>query len=272
MSALKIISFIKEKYALKYYPLTSKFFGIEYQPKKSIEDYIINKILITTDLSYKSLIFALKNKVNFIITYYGLLNSPIRHFDYLLIKKLNLLSKFSSIVFTLNSSIVASEYGTSATLGEVLFLKTVHLFKINQNKKEIPIGRICLPNRYPHSNESSFTLENLINRVKANLELANLNYSGNLNKKIERICIIATNISKIKIAKKLFDHKCDCLICSNIDSKHALFAKEIKLCFIEIPFLKVLRLTLKKFHKILSLEYPNKKVYFFDSSYPIQKY
>ncbi|MFO8019330.1 MAG: Nif3-like dinuclear metal center hexameric protein [Promethearchaeia archaeon] len=271
MSALNIISFIEHNFASEYYNLNKKFFGLEYQPKNSIDDYLVHKILVTLTLSYKSLIFAIKNKINLIITYFGLLEKPISRFDDLLIKKLNLLSKLSPLIYTLNSSIICSEYGTSATLGDILYLKIENLFKIHQDKDNIPIGRICIPKKYPISNKS-FLFENLIKRVKNIFELNNIRYSGDLNQNIERICIIAAKITNIRIIKKVFDSRCDCLISCNIRTKQLLFAKEINLCIIDIPFFKILYLTLKKFHKVLSLEFPKKKVFFFELKYPMESY
>lgn len=271
MSVLDIISFIKQKFALEYYPLNSEFFGIEYQPTNSVDDYPVRKVLITLTLSNQSLLFALKKKINLIITYLGLLNKFTSHFDPFLINKLNLLSKSSSLIYSLNSSILASEYGTSATLRDILFLKTENIFKINIKSNKIPIGRICLPKKYPISN-NSFLLENLIKRVKNKLEMDTVQYAGDLKQKVVRICIIAGDISNMEIIRRIIELRCDCLIGCNVSSKQFILGRERDLCIINIPFLKILYLTLKKFHKILSLEFPNKKIFFFESNYPIKNY
>lgn len=272
MSVSDIISYIEEAFDVKHYNINSKRFGLEYRNNNSKNNYQIKRILVTLAITYESLIYAIKNKINLIITYYGLIDKPIKNFDRYLIKKLNLLSKCSSSIYTFNTSIIASEYGTSATLAEILFLKTDNLFKINSdNHNSIPVGRICIPKKYPISN-ANFLFEDLIKRVKNNLELENLSYIGDLNKKINKICILASKCPEIRKIKKIINSGCDSLVCCGINTQEAIFAKELNFNLINIPFFKILKLTLRKFYKILSLEFPNHKIFYFDSKYPLIKY
>jgi putative NIF3 family GTP cyclohydrolase 1 type 2 len=271
MSVSDIISYIEEAFGVKHYNIDSKKFRLEYRNNNSKNNYKIKRILVTLAITYESLIHAIKNKVNLIITCFGLIDKPIKSFDRYLVKKLNLLSKSYSSIYTIDTSIIGSEYGSSATLAEILFLKTDALFKINSNYNSIPIGRICIPKKYPISN-ANFLFEDLIKRVKNNLELENLSYIGDLNKKIKKICIVASKCPEIGKIKKIINSGCDSLLCCGINTQEAIFAKELNFNLINIPLFKLLDLTLRKFYKILSLEFPNHKIFYFNSQYTLIKH
>ncbi|MFX1276821.1 MAG: Nif3-like dinuclear metal center hexameric protein [Promethearchaeota archaeon] len=247
--------------------IDNELYGIHYGDKKKKN---IKKILMTVDLSLKAIHYAIKNKINLIISFYGLIHKPIIMFNNNLINKLNLLSKYPISIFILNSSLISAEGGISDIISELLFLKLEHTFNImNFNNLEIPIGRICSPKFYTNERED-LTLNTLIKRIKQNYNIDKIIYVGELNKVLKKICIIGGELFKIDYLEKASKLGCDCFISGKINFLGASYANDIGICIIKIPFYESLCVALKKLNNILSLEYPNEEFVFFQYDNPIQ--
>ncbi|GAH50813.1 unnamed protein product, partial [marine sediment metagenome] len=79
----KIKSLFEKKLSPKIYRINSENYGLHYgqvSKKKHIK-----RILFSVDLSLESIHYAIKNKINLIISLYGLTNEPITNFNQLLI-------------------------------------------------------------------------------------------------------------------------------------------------------------------------------------------
>ncbi|MFX1494339.1 MAG: Nif3-like dinuclear metal center hexameric protein [Promethearchaeota archaeon] len=254
----------------KVYKLNSEIYGIHYG--RISNEKIIRRIMITIDLNLESIHFAIKNKINLIISAHGLINKPITKFNTELINKLTLLSKFPIHIFVLNKTFIAANGGISDTIMEALYLKLDKPFMIRStNENFIPIGRICFPNRYPHD-KKSLNLEDLIIRIKSNLDINNISYVGDLNRTIEKICIIGGEPLKIEYLQKLAKRGSDCVISGKIFHNIANYAKEIGICLIEISLYRCKVLALRKLYNFLSLQYPYEEFFFFNTKNPLKVY
>ncbi|MFX1584097.1 MAG: Nif3-like dinuclear metal center hexameric protein [Promethearchaeota archaeon] len=254
----------------KIYNFNSEIYGIHYG--KISNEKIIKKIMITVDLNLESIHFAIKNKINLIISIHGLINQPIKKFTTELINKLTLLSKFPIHIFVLNETFIAANGGISDTIMEALYLKLDKPFMIrNKNKNSIPIGRICFPNKYPHDKDS-LNLEELIIRIKSNLDMNKISYVGDLNRTIEKICIIGGESLKIEYIHKLIKQGCDCIISGKIFHSIANYAKEIGICLIGISLFNSKILALRKLYNFLSLHYPYEEFFFCNAKNPLKVY
>jgi len=266
----EISSLLKKRLSPELFKLPSEVYGIQYgssDPKK-----IIKKIMLTLDLSVEAVHFAVINKVNLIISHQGLINNSIKKFSQYLIKKLSLLSKYPISIFVLNSSFISAEGGVSETIRKALFLNLDSTFKITKkNGEDIPIGRICVPKYYPNQN-GSLKLKDLINRIKTNLELKKITYVGDLNKTINKICIIGGLNSNLKTLEKAVKEGCDCYITCDIGYNEAIFAKEAGVILIKISHFKTGIISLQKLNNILSLEFPLEEFFFFESKDPFNIY
>jgi len=181
----EIQSILKNKLSPKIFRLDSEIYGFQYNSKK--KNRIIKKVMLTVDLSKEAIFFALKNKINLIISHHGLLKKPTNTFDQVLIDKLTLLTKYPISIFILNSSFIAAEGGVSETIAEALYLNIEEMFEIRNFKgNKVPIGRICTPKSYVNENQI-LNLEDLIKRIKVNLNTSYVIYVGDLNKSIRKI-------------------------------------------------------------------------------------
>jgi dinuclear metal center YbgI/SA1388 family protein len=261
---------LENKIAPKKYKKKAEFYGLQYG---NINDNnLIKKVMITLDLSLDAIHYAIKNKVNLIISPHPLLEKPIFNFDKLLTNKLNLLSRYPLSIYVLNSSFNSSEYGVSQTIANMLYLKVEKIFEIeNENGVEVPIGRICSPKQYLKEGKK-FNLKDLLQRFARNYKLEIVQYSGKLQKEIKKICIVAGNKSKKDYFKKSLNNNCDCYISSNLSHEIAVFAKDVGLALINMPHCSVEFHTIKKLYNFLSLEFPFDNFLLYESPNPYDYY
>ena len=263
----EIKSIIENKLSPKIYRIDSEYYGLYYGQVNGKK--YIKKILFTVDLSLESIHYAVKNKINLIISLNDFNNNPISHFNQLLINKLNLLSRYPLLIYILNSTFIAAEGGVSDTIMESLYLKLDQTLDVKNNRGDyVPIGRICVPNSYTESNKV-MTLDNLLKRIKSNLEVEEVLFVGELNSEVKKICIVGEENLNINYLRKALKNECDCYISGYFDNQIASYAKESRLNLIGISLFNCNTIALKKMHNILSLEFPNDDFYFFESRDPI---
>ena len=258
---------IKNKFSPKIFRTDSEYYGLYYGQVNSKKH--IKKILFTVDLSLESIHYAVKNKINLIISLNGFNNNPITHFNQLLVNKLNLLSRYPLLIFILSSTFIAAEGGVSDTIMESLYLKLDQTLNVKNNKGvSVPIGRICIPNSYTE-NSKAMTLDKLLGRIKSNLELEKVLFVGDLNSEVKKICIVGKDKLNINYLIKALKIECDCYISGYFDHQIASYAKESRINLIGISLYNCSSIALKKLHNILSLEFPYDDFYFFESRDPI---
>lgn len=266
----EIENLLEKRISPKLFKLPSEFYGIQYG--RYNKHQIIKKVLITLDLSLEAIHYAIKNKFNLIISHHGLINNSINHFNSVLVNKLTLLSKNPIFIFVLNSTFLAAEYGIVDTIVEALFLKVEKNFNIKNEKNiKVPIGRICRPQLY-NTQKKKFSLEDLMKRIKNNLEIDLVSYVGDLNKELKRICVIGARKNKIEYIEKAVKYGADCLVSKNFNHFEANFARDAGVCLINISHYKSEIVALKKLSNVLSLEFPYDEFFCFESKDPIKTY
>jgi putative NIF3 family GTP cyclohydrolase 1 type 2 len=265
-----IRSILESRIAPKNYNRSSEIYGIHYGSAQN--EKIIKKILLTVNLDIESIHFALKNKINLIISAYPLITKPIAKFNSNLINKLSLLSKYPITIFSLNSAYIGAEGGVLDTIIEALYLQLDKIVEIKTaENKFLPLGRICIPKKYLNNNKS-ITLETLIMRIKTNLKMKTVNYVGNTQKIIDKVCIIVGNLNLMEILNEDIKEKCDCYILEKIDYPLASFAESLGFTLIEISHFETTRLSIKKLYNILSLQYPHEEFFIFESKNPVKTF
>ena len=262
----EIVALLENKLSPKIFSLYLETYGIQYGEYN--EKKIIKKILITLDLSLEAIHYAIKKKVNLIISHHGLINKAIKKFNTNLINKLSLLSRYPLIIFILNDSFIAAEGGISDTIMEKLYLELDRTFDIkNKNSIKIPLGRISIPKKYPNQ-KKALKLIDLINRIKTNMNLTNIFYVGDLDNVIKKICIVGGEFQNIEYLEKAIKYGCDCYISGRFNYHEAVFARDIGLNLIEISHYSNEIFAMKRLYNCLSLEFPYDEFFWFDSKDP----
>ncbi|MFW9949954.1 MAG: Nif3-like dinuclear metal center hexameric protein [Candidatus Thorarchaeota archaeon] len=266
----EIKNILEKRLSPKKYLINGENYGLQYGQANNEKN--IKRILLTVDLNFESIHFAILNKVNLIISYNRLITYPIRKFNNLLIKKLTLLSKYPILIFPLNSALIAAEGGISDTIMEILYLQLDKVLDIkHKNKNIIPVGRICSPKLYSESS-NHITLENLLKRIKSNFMVDSLSFVGDLKSEVKKICIVGSEIKNSQYLKKAYKDDCDCFISSTINSELARLAKDFEMKLIIIPIYSILNITLKRLTHYLSLEFPYDEFLYFEVKEPIKIY
>ncbi|NHJ24368.1 MAG: hypothetical protein EAX89_07325 [Candidatus Lokiarchaeota archaeon] len=261
---------LDRRIAPKRFLINGDMYGLQYGQADNEKE--IKKVLLTIDLNLESIHYAIKNKINLIISYKGLISKPINKFNNILIKKLNLLSNYPILIFILNSSIISAQGGISDTIMELLYFQLEKVLEIKNNRgNTIPIGRICLPKSYTE-NSVPMTVLKLLKRIKSNMSLESLSFVGELQTVIKKICIVGSEIKNVNYLKEASRNGCDCLISSTINSELANLAKELRIILIKIPLYSSLNITMKKFTNLLSLEFPYDEFLFFEIKEPTKTY
>ena len=263
----EIDTLLRNKISPEEFKIDNEFYGLQYRVKNS--DSIIKKIMLTTDLNLEAIHYATLKKFNLIISYRSLINKPIEYFNQNLVNKLILLSKYPIAIYVLNSSLIAAEGGISDIIREALYLDLDKTFDIrNKNDNMIPLGRICLPNTYPNQ-KGPLKLEELLNRIKVNFELNNVNFVGDLSQNIRKVNVIGGVFTDIKHLDATINLGCNCLIVCDFNYNEALYARDLELSLIKIPHYKCEIKCMKRICKILSLEFPNDEIFLYESKNPI---
>ena len=266
----EIKTLLEQKISPKLFKLNSEIYGIHYGQDNN--DKLIKKVMLTLDLSLEAIHFAVKNKVNLIISQRGLVDKPVKHFNNGFVHKLTLLTKFPISIFVLSTPFIAAEGGISDTIRESLFLKLEKTLNIKgQKSNKIPLGRICYPEEYPNQ-QKSISLEDLIIRIKSNLNISNLLYIGNLHKTINKICIVGTPELNLKCFKKAIRCGCDCYISGGFKHNKFIYARETGMSLISIPYFKYEIKVFRKLCNILSLEFPRDEIFMYESKDPFLIY
>ena len=266
----EIINLLENYISPKIYSLNPEFYGIHYgDPEKN---KIIKKVIVTSDLTLDVINFACKKNINLIISLRALITKPINKFNKILTNKFFLLSKLSIIIFVLDCSFIAAEGGVLDTIIDTLYLKLERPFNIiNLNGKKVPLGRICIPNLYPDKNKM-LKLEDLIKRIKSNLNLKSIQFIGDLNKDINKVFLIGIEPPSEEFVERAIKYKCDCLIFGKINHNEAILVRDLGLNLIELPKYEIENIALKNLCNHLSLEFPKDEFTFFNSISPFNIY
>ncbi|MFX1393819.1 MAG: Nif3-like dinuclear metal center hexameric protein [Promethearchaeota archaeon] len=265
----EIVALLENKLSPKIFSLYPENYGIQYGEYN--EKKIVKRVLITLDLSLEAIHYAIKKKVNLIISHHGLINKAIKKFNNNLINKLSLLSRHPLIIFILNYSFIAAEGGISDTIMEKLYLELDKTFDIkNKNNIKVPLGRISLPKKYPNQNRP-LKLIDLIKRIKTNMNLTNVFYVGDLDSIVKKICIVGGEFQNIEYLEKAIKYGCDCYISGKINHFEAVFARDVGLNLVETSHYSSEIFAMKRFYNCLSLEFPYDEFFWFDSKDPFHE-
>jgi putative NIF3 family GTP cyclohydrolase 1 type 2 len=151
-------------------------------------------------------------------------------------------------------------------------LKLDKSLNIKNNKdKNVPIGRICLPNYYTQT-QKTLTLDKLLKRIKSNLDLDKIIFVGESNAEVKRICIVGKETIDLNYLRKALKNGCDCYISGNFSHYIASYAKDSGINLIGISLYNCNTIALRKLHNFLSLEFPYDDFYFFEAKNPVKVY
>ena len=181
----------------------------------------IKKVYIALDLTTSILEKAINYKANLIITHHPFIFEDIREE---LKKKWkskiwNSLKKNNIALIAMHTNCDVSKQGLNKQLADKLDIKKPDFF----NKDNIGlIGNL----------KKEIKINELINKLKTNLNLENVKFSGNLNDDIKKIAIVGGSGGEYFI--DAYNNGADLFISSEIKWHQFIYAKELNLNMIDI--------------------------------------
>ena len=250
----ELLSVLENKTAPKFYNNDTENYGIQYG--KTDRNKIITKILITTDLRYEALHFAVKKKVNMILTFEPLFNGEIRKINQKLQKRLLLLSKGHFTIFILGKPFLLAENGVLENIIKMLYLRLEDVITIdNSYNKQLPVGRVCTFKDYLKPKKKK-TFKQLIDRICNNFRTNHIKYVGNFNRELKRIYLSLEKDLSSDIIQKAFSLDCNCFLVRRINEDISNSFIDTDICMIELPFWECIRKSLSALTNTLGLEFP----------------
>ncbi|MHA1766509.1 MAG: Nif3-like dinuclear metal center hexameric protein [Promethearchaeota archaeon] len=241
--------------------LSNDIYGLQFGSIR--KDINLHKIVICIDPSIEAILHARKLKSYFIIAHHGLIHHPLLYFSDAVIKQIKLLSINNISLFILHSAWISASGGISDTISEVIGLKIIDYFFINDNGDKKPIGRIGIPMiEVP-------TFEVLIQSLKRKLNSNNIQVSGKINSNISKIAVICGITLKESDFIEVLKKKCDTLITTDLVYSQFILAQNLGINVVNIPHYICDKIAMIKLQKILSLEFPRDEFIYFDSNNPI---
>ncbi len=206
----------------------------------------VKKVMIALDGSTKVIDEAIMNDTDLLITHHPFMFNSMLSMDYdnPLQERIRKVIKNDLNVFSMHTNFDVAEGGMNEILAERLGLKNIHFVgdTIN-NESFIRIGEV-----------DDITLADFLDVVKTKLKVDGLRYTGNLNKKIHKVGILAGSGGfELYLASRLH---CDAFITGEVKHNQALDAVDLNLSLIEVSH-AVERLFKEKVKEELEREFPN---------------
>lgn len=221
----KITSYLEERY-----------------PKKNSEDWDnvglmlgdrkseIKKILIALDADVETVEYAVKNRVDLLITHHPFIFNPMKNItsDSILGRKIFRLIKNNLNVYSIHTNIDSSRSGLNDFLLEKLGIDEGHILLENLKSSELGIGRYF-------KLKESICLGEYVELIKNRLKLEQVFlYSSEIHeiKKIKKIAVV--NGSGASFWKRAKSIGCDLIVTGDIKYHDALDALESGISLVDI--------------------------------------
>ncbi|MHA1754040.1 MAG: Nif3-like dinuclear metal center hexameric protein [Candidatus Odinarchaeia archaeon] len=227
----------------------------------------IRTIVVSLDPSIETIIFAIDNKAQLLITHHPLFYGKVVNLTGELLKKVRLISSNYLSLFVAHTNWDSAENGNNDTIIELLGLNKLGTFNLDfNNRKSIPIGRICEPPG------SLMSIKLLLELISDKLKTDKLRYTGNIASEVKKIILITGSGGKIKFLQKALELGADTFITGEADYHTFKFAEENNLNLIEVGHFETENPGMKRLSQILQFEFPKLKIKFFESASVINYY
>lgn len=206
----------------------------------------VKVVMLALDGSTKVIDEAIMNDVDLLITHHPFMFNSMLSMDYdnPLQEKIKQVIKNDLNVFSMHTNFDVAEGGMNEILAKRLGLKNISFVGDTVNNESfIRTGEV-----------DEISLNDFLEVVKEKLKVDGLRYTGNLNKKIHKVGILAGSGGfELYLASRLH---CDAFITGEVKHNQALDAVDLNLSLIEVSH-AVERLYKEKVKAELEKEFPN---------------
>lgn len=217
---------------------------------------IIKGILFVMDVTDKSIEYAIKNNLNFIISHHPLFFEGVKSIDFSNYKG-NLIKSIienNLVIYSSHTCLDKAEFGVNQVLAQLFELNNVEKL---EDYEENNIGVIGDFNR---------SLDDLVKIIKGITPIQNVNFYGHKKDKIDKVGVIGgSGSSGIELCVKI---GCDCLITSDIKHHDGQRAYENDILLIDIqhfyseyPVLSMLKENMERIFRSMEIKIFKEPVY-----------
>jgi dinuclear metal center YbgI/SA1388 family protein len=207
------------------------------------DDFLIDTVLFSLDISDKVCDEAIKNGANLIITHHPLIFSPLKSINLNNYKEKIIYKIITNNinVYSAHTNLDIAEHGINDCLAKLLELTDVEVLeKAWEDKyKELGFGRVgYLSEPMP--------LEKLCHKVKDLLDIEYVNVVGQLKKQIRKIGVCSGSASDF--IKKAYEAECDVYITGDVKYHDACDARDMGLAVIDAGHFATENIYMKHFY------------------------
>ncbi|MHA1943613.1 MAG: Nif3-like dinuclear metal center hexameric protein [Candidatus Thorarchaeota archaeon] len=220
----------------------------------------VNKLLIATYPSARVITKATQDKANLLVTYHPLFPFAIDRLSGLDLVRVRLLTKNYISSYVIGSGWLCTRDGLNDALIETLGIKRTRDFLTEGDfGNMVAAGRVCKPPGV--KNHSGF-----VNYIAGKLNLDNVLFSGDLDDEVGDVLVIAgtsVDMPEILSAK---NQDLETLVTGELSPEIRLLANEEGINTLELGAFMTEEPGMKRLRDVVSLEFPELKVEFADSS------
>lgn len=222
----------------------------------------VNKLLIATYPSARVITKATQDKANLLVTYRPLFPFAIDRLSGLDLIRVRLLTKNYISSYVIGSGWLCAKDGLNDALIQTLGMKRTGDFLTEGDFGElVAIGRAC---KSPGvKNHSGF-----VNYIAGKLNLDNILFSGNLDEEVGDVLVIAGNSVDMPELINARNQDLETLVTGELSPEIRLLAAEEGFNLLELGAFATEEPGMKRLKDVISLELPELKVEFAESSNP----
>lgn len=186
----------------------------------------VNKILITLDTNLITVKEAVKLGCDMILSHHPILFRGIKRVDYDTPtgEMLKLLIQNNISVYAAHTNMDTAPCGINTRLAEIFNLENVKILEQHTERTDSGLGRFG-------DLKEEITLKELCDIVKEKLKTPGLRVTGDLNRKINRLCVAGGSCSEC--IENAIQNKCDAIVTGDIKYHEAIDFTESGICIID---------------------------------------
>ncbi len=250
-----LLDFLNKNPNIKKNSKNNTNYGFQIGPTRNFENKVIKKIVITLEPTLESIIYAKKIKSNLIICYFPLFQNGCNRINDSLMNKLFLLTQNHIMVYILNPLMVSYD--------QLLYILGLDIIDVIDDYER-------------NMNESIIICENLLSKkdfdqylidLKRKMGIKYIQYyknSRNSKNPLEKIALYMGKCISSDNIKKIYSLGCTCVITGDIGYSELSLIRNFNLSLIKLSQYSIIKPGMEKITKILSSEFPQVEIQYFD--------
>jgi dinuclear metal center YbgI/SA1388 family protein len=258
--------------------LPGDFVGMQVGPSDAAtqERTRIRKCAVAVEASPQVILKAASGGANILLVCHGISSIPVKAITDELFDKVRLLIENRVLLHVVHSSWLSAECGLNDTLADVLGLVVTEPLTVEDNGKEIPIGRICSFSKRQGKEgkgiEESTLLSNLIEKIIERLRSNDVEYAGSLNAPVKKLAVLAGDYNEADLLRLAHAKGVDTFLTASISRDMVSLSLELGLSYVSASQHAIEDLGMRRLMQLLGIDAPEVEFFFVESQPPWKTY